>query len=157
MRAQWVAVSRKCISTGELVGGKMRMGCRSCSWSFWSVCMLHEKSMLAHDKVAEGSLSPAEFPVPAGGSCWCCRAPPASLGPSPHREEPLVLLAGWAESANVPGGSDRDAVSRMVYSEVRSWRVENEKRGILPCSLHCTHEVLFLQNAHIQSKKFPVW
>lgn len=149
MQAQWVAVSRKCSSTGGLVEVKMGMGCRSCSWSSLSVCMLYGKSMLAHDGVAEGSLSPAEFPVPAGGSCWCCRAPPASRRHSPRGEQPLVLLAGWVESVDVPSASDRDAVSRTVHSEVRNWRAESER------SPSCTHEVHFLQNAHVQSKKFP--
>lgn len=81
-QARWIAVSSKFISRRELVGSKNGKGLHIMLQIFLlhlhAVCRRGREVYLADDRAAGESLPPAWFPVPAGDSCWYCRAPPVS-------------------------------------------------------------------------------
>lgn len=62
----------------------------------------------------------------------------ARPGPTSCGEQPLFLLARWAESAygDVLGASGQDIVSRAVSSEAEVWGVEKEEHFTLLRKLH---------------------
>lgn len=125
------------------------MSCRSCSRSFWSICMLFVKrrgQVLSGKWQGDwGFLSPRLVPSP----CWLqllvlqhfSSEPDQVPHPVENSQQPLFLLSGWVESAygDVLGGSGQGILSRAV------------------CSPNCTQkELFFFQNAqHVQSKQVP--
>lgn len=133
----------------DLLEVKIEMSCRSCSRSFWSVCMLYVKEeedkyyLADDDRVAEGShiLQPGSQSLLVAAAGVAALLQWARPGPTACGEQPLFLLAGWVESAcgDVLGASGQDIVSRAVYSEAEVWK----KKSISPCSPSCTHKELF--------------
>lgn len=147
----------------DLLEVKIEMSCRSCSRSFWSVCMLYVKEeedtyyLADDDRVAEEShtLQPGSQSLLVAAAGVAALLQWARPGATACGEQPLFLLAGWVESAcgDVLGASGQDIVSRAVYSEAEVWK----KKSISPCSPSCTHkELFFFQNAqHVQHKQVP--